>query len=173
MPTADENAFVEATQGNIGVVSNLILSANPGAGEGEIGGLFDGYGQAVWAPHRDPSTDHSAWGRYEVWEHMVPSTVPGVAGLVASGDWACWDSMTREAQLFITKSVLTAKQQAEMQAVYHNGGLPTRVIGGCLVRASCLEFEAVRAQVDGRLEEQRQVDLAEEKRVAQIAPLHS
>lgn len=168
MPTADENAFVEATQGNIGVVSELILSANPGAGSGEVGGLFDGYGAAVWAPQRDPKTDHSAWGRYEVWEHMVPSLVPGIAGLVASGDWACWDSVTREAQLFISKSVLTAKQQAEMQAVYHNEGKPTRVVGGCLVRASCLEYVAVRAQVDGRLEEQRLVDLAEEARQAAL-----
>lgn len=168
MPTADENAFVEATQSNIGIVSELILSANPGAGSSEIGGLFDGYGSVTWAPHRDPETDHSAWGRYEVWEHMVPSSTPGIAGLVASGDWACWDSVTREAQLFITKSVLSAKQQAEMQAVYHNGGLPTRVVGGCLVRASCLEYAAVRAQVDGRLDEDRRVDLAEEARQAAL-----
>ena len=162
MPTADEQEFVQKTEANIAVVSDLILAANPGAGHTELGGVFDGYGQAVWAPARNPKIDYSSWGRWEVWEEKVPHTIGGVSTLVGTGAWACWDSETREAQIFSDKSVLTGKQQAEWQAVYWNEGKPTRVVDGCLVYESCLAYEMVKARVDGRMAQDAAVDEEQE-----------
>jgi hypothetical protein len=149
--TEEERERAVRLQAAIDRIKAQILAAKPDAGPDEVGGLFDAYGSAVWVPSRPAGVDFSAWGAWEVWEHQEPVS----GGLRPTGDWVAWDSSTGSPgrQLgFSNKSVLSAREQAEMMAVLQNGGCRTRVVtaaGG--FSSSRMKFEHVRSLVEERM----------------------
>lgn len=135
-------------QAGINHVKAKILAAVPSAGEGEVGGLFDAYGSATWAPSRAAKMDFSAWGRWEAWEHQeILLGTPRV-----TGDWVAWDSSSGQQIGFATKEKLSAREQAEMMAVFLNEGGQTRVVSASgSFRKSGLKHADVAKELAPRL----------------------
>jgi hypothetical protein len=118
----------EIMQGRIDHIAALVKAAVPDADKSLYGDPWSGFGSATWAPARDPSTDYSRWGTWEVWEHCRIGPVgPGLIGPMATGAWVAWDTVTNTCQVG-GRGDMPSKRQAELMAAAHNAGKPTRVV---------------------------------------------
>lgn len=137
------------SEASVDHVACLIRRDKPDAGPNELGGIFDAYGSATWNPQRDPKIDWSRWGRWEAWEHAVYKD----GRAVPTGDWVAWDSESGQQIGFSDKSRYSARRQAEMLAVLHNGELATtRVVSMLGFGASVLKYREVRTEVERRID---------------------
>lgn len=109
-----------------------------------IGIAAEGYGCLDWAPVR-PDGDWSRWGAWEAWPHRTCEERDGVAGAFPTGDWIAWHAPSGQQIGFPAPN---ARRKAEMFAVFHNDGLPTRVVDlDGEARPSALDYFVTRAQV--------------------------
>lgn len=154
-------ALLEQSERSVEFVSTLILRDKPDATGDEIGGMFDAYGAASWNPQRAAGVNWSAWGRWEAWEHCKYEG----GRVVATGDWVAWDTASGQQIGFSDKSRYSARRQAQMLAVYHNGaGAVTRVVSVLGFGASSLKFSEVQAEIESRIDADSRAALQHEAR---------
>lgn len=156
-PTAEQMARLKAS---VARVRDLILAKQADAGPDVVGGLFDAYGEAKWAPFRDPAYDYSRWGDWEVWQFQREAEQG--ASLVPQKSWVVWNAETKQLFGFEPGKADNARYKAEVFAVHLNEGKPTRVVpaagGFAMASVSYAEAHALVTEADRRLTPQEGSD---------------
>lgn len=154
MGMSEEEALVrsrkllEQSEQSVELVATMIRRDKPDATSEELGGAFDGYGSATWAPSRASGIDWSAWGRWEAWEYCVFRN----GRAEPTGDWIAWDAVSGQQIGFSPKSKHGARRQAEMAAVLWNEGRATRAVSIIGAAVSVLNYQEVRKEVERRID---------------------